>query len=87
MHFGGTAAIRMKKGMLRVPTMLRTIFHFLAERVSEGGSLQSPPEDRSDKAFDVTFYTDAKATDTEAWIGGYLRNGDGKMLQWFFGKG
>eukprot|EP00435_Cladocopium_sp_Y103_P039700 s436_g10.t1 len=81
--YAWTSAIRNKKGLLRIPAMLRTILWFLAERTAEGGSLQEPPPLRGDTTDDVTFFTDAKATDTEAWVGGFLQGANGEILEWF----
>ena len=33
--------------------------------------------------FDLTFFTDAKATDTDAWIGGFVQDKDNNILEWF----
>eukprot|EP00435_Cladocopium_sp_Y103_P001483 s5030_g1.t1 len=81
--YAWTSAIRNKKGLLRIPAMLRTILWFLAERTAEGGSLQEPPPLRKDTTDDVTFFTDAKATDTEAWVGGFLQGATGEILEWY----
>ena len=84
--FAWTAAIRTKKGKLKLPAMLRTILFFLAQRVREGGSLQDPPPLQRAPQPDVTFFTDAKATDSGAWIGGFLESKDGQILSWFSEK-
>ncbi|CAL1153955.1 unnamed protein product [Cladocopium goreaui] len=67
--FSWTAAIRNKRGTLKLPAMLRTILFFLGRRVEEGGDLQTPPPLKRRATPDVVFFTDAKATDTGAWIG------------------
>eukprot|EP00435_Cladocopium_sp_Y103_P070380 s20_g35.t1 len=65
--------------------MLRTLLLFLAQRFDEGGSLQeAPPLPADDKAEDeLVFFTDAKATEHGAWIGGFKCDSSGKVLAWF----
>ena len=75
--------MRNKTGMLRIPTMLRTILGFLAERTQDGGSLQEPPPLRRKDDAGVIFYTDAKATEEGAWVGGFLEGADGEISEWF----
>ncbi|CAL1134668.1 unnamed protein product [Cladocopium goreaui] len=77
------AAIRTKRGALRVPAMLRTILRFLARRFLEGGDLQCPPPLEQSEGKQITFYTDAKATEDSAWIGGFKQDASGKVLEWF----
>ena len=81
--YSWTAAIRNKTGVLRIPTMLRTILWFLADRAAEGGSLQAPPPLRKGEEDNVIFYTDAKATEKGAWVGGFLQTSDGQIGEWF----
>eukprot|EP00435_Cladocopium_sp_Y103_P003644 s2140_g1.t1 len=81
--YAWTAAVRTKRGQLRIPAMLRTILWFLAEGTKQGGSLQEPAPLRKDDSADVTFFTDAKATEQGAWIGGFLQSKDGKIIEWF----
>ena len=81
--YAWSAAIRSKKGLLRIPAMLRTIFWFLAERTRDGGSLQEPTPIRKEEEADLVFFTDAKATEQGAWIGGFLQSKDGSIISWF----
>ena len=81
--YAWTSAVRNKVGMLRIPTMLRTILWFLADRTLEGGSLQEPPPLRQDSDNEVVFYTDAKATEEGAWVGGFLQGAGGDITEWF----
>ena len=81
--YSWTAAIRQKRGCLRIPVMLRTLLFFLHERLENGGSLQDPPPQQVAGNFDLTFFTDAKATDTDAWIGGFVQDKDNNILEWF----
>ena len=81
--YSWTAAIRGKRGILKIPVMLRTLLYFLHKRLSTGHSLQDPPEQEVADNFDVEFFTDAKATDDDAWIGGFLQSKTGEILEWF----
>ena len=77
------AAVRGKPGILRVPSMLRAILRFIGERMAEGGDFQKPRQRRREGEPALTFFTDAKATEESAWIGGYVLNGDGNPGEWF----
>jgi len=70
--YSWSAAIRNKPGRLRIPAMLRAILFFLGSRLEEGGQVQEPPPliDRNKVGQDLLFYTDAKAGEHVAWIGG-----------------
>ena len=47
-----------------------------------GGDLQCPPPLEQSGGKQVTFYTDAKATEDSAWIGGFKQGVDGEVLAW-----
>ena len=83
--YSWSAAVRGKKGMLQIPAMLRAILLFLASRFEEGGELQEAPPLAGDgeRPEPLQFYTDAKATDTGAWVGGFKQDASGRVLQWF----
>jgi len=81
--YSWTAAVRTKKCIFRIPAMLRTVLWFLAERTREGGSLQEPTPLRAGAEDDDVFFTDAKATEDETWIGGFLQSNTGEILAWF----
>ena len=81
--YNWSAAVRNKTGALRLPAMLRTILKFLAKRFESGGDLQSPPPLERPKNNGLTFYTDAKATESGAWIGGFKQDSEGKVVSWF----
>ena len=81
--YSWTAAVRTKKCIFRIPAMLRTVLWFLAERTREGGSLQEPTPLRAGAEDDDVFFTDAKATEDETWIGGFLQSNTGEYLRGF----
>ena len=84
--YSWSAAIRNKRGALKIPVMLRTLLFFLHERLAAGDSLQDPPIQRHSGGHDIEFFTDAKATENEAWIGGFLQDRDGNIKEWFSEK-
>ena len=60
-----------------IPTMLRVLMTWLAEKLTSGDRLQRPV--RLLRGLPpLSFYTDAKAESTRAWIGGFLELGEGK---------
>ena len=77
------AAVRGKTGLLRVPTMLRAILRFIGERIGDGGDFHKPGPTQCSTTPDLKFFTDAKATDSGAWVGGYLVKSDGRPGSWF----
>ena len=83
--YSWSAAVRNKKGKMKMPAMLRAILLFLGKRFKEGGQMQEAPPltGDADKEESLLFFTDARATETDAWIGGYKQDRDGKILSWF----
>ena len=83
--YSWSSAVRNKKGAMRLPAMLRAILLFLGERFHEGGQMQEAPPlaSETEKAEDVLFFTDARATETGAWVGGYKQSNNGKIMEWF----
>ena len=51
-----------------------------------GEGLQEPPSQEAVVGYDVEFFTDAKATGEEAWIGGFLQDKPGNIIEWFSEK-
>ena len=83
--YSWSAATRNKRGQLRLPAMLRAILLFLARRFKEEGQLQEAPPLKADEESEeeMLFFTDARATEDGAWIGGYKQDQSGKILAWF----
>ena len=76
-----SAAIQGREGLLVIPTMLHVLMTWLAEKLTSGDRLQRPV--RLLRILPpLSFYTDAKAESTRAWIGGFLAR-DGKPGPWF----
>ena len=59
-----------KHGSLMVPVMIRVILRWLAERFQKFGKVE------------LTFFSDAKAENGKAYVGGYLWNGH-EVLSWY----
>ena len=68
---------------LTVPVMIRVILRWLAERFQEGGRLQEPMTlTGTPGKVEITFFSDAKAENGKAYVGGYLWNGH-EVLSWY----
>jgi hypothetical protein len=69
--YSWSAAIRNMRGTMRLPAMLRAILLFLGERFKEGGQLQEAPplKQGTEEVDDLLFFTDARATESGAWLG------------------
>ena len=81
--YSWSAATRGKHGSLTVPVMIRVILRWLAERFQEGGRLQEPMTlTGTPGKVELTFFSDAKAENGKAYVGGYLWNGH-EVLSWY----
>ncbi|CAE7693021.1 DSK1, partial [Symbiodinium necroappetens] len=81
-----SSAVQTKVGMLTVPTMLRVLCLWLAERLEAGGRLQRPAP-LVEEAAPLSFFTDAKAEAGKAWIGDFLELVQQSWAPWAFAKG
>ncbi|OLP77936.1 hypothetical protein AK812_SmicGene41941 [Symbiodinium microadriaticum] len=77
-----SSAVHGKPGPLTLPTMVRVLCGWLADRLESGGRLQKP-EPLLEGAAPLSFFTDAKAEAGRAWIGGFLELVDGCQGPWF----
>ena len=77
-----SSAVQGKPGPLTLPTMVRVLCGWLADRLESGGRLQKP-EPLLEGAAPLSFFTDAKAEAGRAWIGGFLELVDGCQGPWF----
>ena len=77
-----SSAVQGKPGPLTLPTMVRVLCGWLADRLESGGRLQKP-EPLLEGAAPLRFFTDAKAEAGRAWIGGFLELVDGCQGPWF----
>ena len=79
---GWSSAVQGKPGALTLPTMVRVLCGWLADRLESGGRLQQP-EPLLDGEAPLSFFTDAKAEAGRAWVGGLLELVDGCQGPWF----
>ena len=77
-----SSAVQGKPGALTLPTMVRVLCGWLADRLESGGRLQKP-EPLLEGEAPLSFFTDAKAEAGRAWIGGFLELVDGCQGPWF----
>ena len=77
-----SSAVQGKPGALTLPTMVRVLCGWLADRLESGGRLQKP-EPLLDGEAPLSFFTDAKAEAGRAWVGGFLELVDGCQGPWF----
>ena len=71
-----SAAIQGKSGLLIIPTMLRVLMRWLADKLDTGDGLQRPVILTAGLP-PLSFFTDAKAESDRAWIaieGSFARN-------------
>ena len=81
--YSWSSATRGRKGGLRLPVMLRSILGWMSIRFRSGDRLQAPmPLAPARREATLSFFSDAKAEETQAWIGGYLWDGQ-SALQWY----
>lgn len=60
-----------REGGLVIPTMLRVLMGWIADRLDGGDRLQRPVSLHRELP-PLSFFTDAKAESDSAWIGGFL---------------
>lgn len=78
------AAIREQKGEVYVPWAVLTILDWIAGRLSSGGRMEVVKDDHGEDASGLAFYTDARASEVDACIGGYLASSTNmKECPWF----
>ena len=71
---------------MTIPTMLKVLFSWLADRLEGGDRLQRPSRPPSGD-LGLSFFTDAKAEDGRAWVGGsFSLEVDRSWAPWAFSK-
>ena len=80
--WSSAVAVQGKVGLMTVPTMVRVLAAWLAGRLAGGDRLQRPSLPIQGQA-PMNFYTDAKAEDERAWVGGFLEVTVGGHCPWF----
>ena len=82
--FAWSSAVWGTKGLLRVPWVVLMVMRWIARKLDEGRRLEDVKAQPIAEKPVVRIWTDAKATDEEAWIGGWLQSsGDTQQCSWF----
>ena len=98
--YSWAAAVRDQKKEVMVPWAIMSILDWISLRLEEGGRMEVVVEEEPAKGEELIFYTDARASELDACIGGYLAVSpnlkecpwfsfrvDEKMAPWLMGKG
>ena len=80
--YSWSSAIQGKIGGMKIPVMIRVLCLWLAERLEGNDRLQAPSK-LSTELVGPRFFTDAKAADGRAWVGGFLEVVEGCQGPWF----
>eukprot|EP00438_Fugacium_kawagutii_P016035 Skav225114 [mRNA] locus=scaffold1459:76340:77299:+ [translate_table: standard] len=83
--FAWSAAVRGTKGSLRIPWVVLFILGWIREKLGGGLNMEEVrPPLRGVQKKELRIWTDAKATETTAWIGGWCQTDpDLKRCEWF----
>ena len=76
--------IQANRGTMTIPWAVQFILSWIARRLETGGCVELVKQPRKQARGSMRIWTDAKATEQAAWIGGWLEeNHDSKMCRWF----
>ena len=82
-----SAAVWGTKGLLRVPWVVLLILRWITRKLEQGRRLEKVTERAQDQGSALRVWTDAKATEDGAWIGGWRETSkDPKRCEWFSEK-
>eukprot|EP00438_Fugacium_kawagutii_P024156 Skav213841 [mRNA] locus=scaffold315:237802:239760:+ [translate_table: standard] len=83
--YSWSSAIMGQKGELEVPWAIMFILKWIRKRILEGERMEEVKTTKAEVVSEeLRIWTDAKATDTEAWIGGWLEcSSETKRCPWF----
>ena len=78
------SAIMTQKGKVLIPWSVAVILEWIAGRLESGGRMEQVPLDLEEKQRGPDIYTDARASDTDACLGGFLAvSSNRKLCPWF----
>ena len=78
------SAIQANKGAMTIPWAVQFILDWVAQRLKTGGHMEIVKRPPSSSANTVRIWTDAKATEHPAWVGGWLEECEDSMkCRWF----
>eukprot|EP00435_Cladocopium_sp_Y103_P063578 s369_g25.t1 len=85
--FAWSSAVWGTKGLLRVPWVILMLMRWISRKLEEGRRLEVVRPLLASQTEVVRIWTDAKATDEEAWIGGWRQSSvDTMQCEWFSEK-
>ena len=82
--FAWSSAIRGARGPMALPWAVLFLLKWIASRLGAGMRMQKVEPEKEDVRKRVVIFTDAKATEERAWIGGWRKSSeDTKQCEWF----
>lgn len=85
--FSWSSAVWGTKGLLRVPWVILVVMRWIVKKMEQGQRLEEVKKRLTGPRAVMKIWTDAKATEENAWIGGWLQTDeDTKRCQWFSEK-
>ena len=85
--FSWSAAVRGEKGSLRLPWVVLMVMRWIRNKLESGLRMQDVKKVAEEKRPAIKIWTDAKATEQGAWIGGWVQDHDDPLrCRWFSEK-
>ena len=82
--YAWASAMQSNRGALTIPWAIQFILSWIAKRLKEGGRMEAVKRPVFQDGSTLRIWTDAKATEHAAWIGGWLEeSSDSKACRWF----
>ena len=82
--YAWASAIQMNRGAMTIPWAIQFILDWIAKRLRAGGHMEIVKQPSRQGGRSLKIWTDAKATEQAAWIGGWLEEcEDSKRCRWF----
>ena len=82
--YAWAAAIQSNRGTMTIPWAIQFILDWISQRLQSGGRLEEVRKPKETGRAPVRIWTDAKATEQEAWIGGWLEESScSRECRWF----
>lgn len=82
--YAWSSAIQANRGAMTIPWSVQFILNWIAQRLEAGGHMEMVKRPPSSGGTSLRIWTDAKATEQAAWIGGWLEEcKDSRQCRWF----
>ena len=82
--YAWASAIQANKGAMTIPWAVQFILDWVAQRLKTGGHMEVVKKPPASGSGTVRIWTDAKATEQAAWVGGWLEECEDSMkCRWF----